>query len=161
MTDELTDHGIRTDHPMVTLLDYVGYHGPPIYVDSERVIFADDTGNEIADWADALDMDRSGFHQRMHELARERYGRDEAEEPGDPWSTSDPVVFDAETFTDDAFQWMALLLRRGCSPPEAVDFYATEIRNWDQTKWAGWRRVNQQAVSKNVAQAREKLGDHQ
>lgn len=156
MTDELTENGILTDHPDVTLLDYVDLHGEPVHVDAERVIFRDEHGHELDEWADALDVSRSDLSERMHELARESYHSDEA---GDPWSVADPVVFDAETFRRDNFEALALLLRQGCSPAEAVDWFATEEQFWSQSEWARWRGVTQQNVSGNVAKAREELGE--
>lgn len=157
-TDELTDNGLLTDHPSVTLLDYVDLHGEPVHVGEGRVVFRDGHGHELNEWADVLGMHRGELSERMHELAREVYGRDEATGAGDPWSVADPVVFDADTFRRDNFEAVALLLRRGCSPAETLDWFATEEQYWSQSEWARWRGVNQQSVSENVAKAREKLG---
>lgn len=154
MTDELTENGILTDHPDITLLDYADLHGEPVYVDADRVVFRDEHGHELNEWADALGMDRSEFSGKMHELAREVYHTGGA---GDPWSTADPVVFDANTFRRDGFEALALLLRRGCSPAEAVDWYAAGEGNWSQSEWARWRGVSQQNVSGNISKAREGL----
>jgi len=101
-TDELTDDGIRSDYPDVTLVEYTDLHGEPVYSGDGRVVFRDTHGFELDEWADVLGVDRGVLAARMHELAREVYGRDEAEGSGDPWSTADPVVFDAETFADEA-----------------------------------------------------------
>lgn len=49
------------------------------------------------------------------------------------------------------------LLSRGLSPAEAVDYHAVENRGLTQTEWAKRRGVSQEAVSKNVRKAREKL----
>ena len=157
MTDELTEDGILTDHADVTLLDYVDLHGEPVHVGPERVVFRDEHGHELNEWADVLDVDRAELSERMHELAREVYGRDEATGSGDPWSASDPVVFDADTFRRDSFEAIALLLRQGCSPAEALDWFATKEQNWTQTEWSNWRGVSQQNVSGNVSGAREEL----
>lgn len=159
MTDELTADGIRTDHPDVTLLDYLDLHGEPVHVGPDRVVFRDGHGHELNEWADALEIDRGELSERMHELAREVYGRAEATGDGDPWSVADPVVFDADTFRRDSFEEVALLLRRGASPAEALDWFATEENHWSQTEWAEWRGVSQQAVSDNVAEARAELGE--
>lgn len=154
MTDELTEDGILTDYPDVSLLEYIDLHGEPVHVGPNRVIFHDSHGQELNEWSDALALERSELSERMHELAREAYHPDE---PGDPWSVADPVVFDADTFRRDNFEAIALLLRRGCSPAEAIDWFATEGGFWTQTEWANWRGVSQQNVSGNVSKAREKL----
>lgn len=156
MTDKLTEDGIRTDHANVTLLDYVDIHDEPVHVGEDRVIFRDEHGHELSEWADVLEMDRGDLSGTMHELAREVYQPDE---PGDPWSVADPVVFDADTFRRDGFEAMALLVRRGCSPAEALDWFATTEQNWAQTEWSDWRGRSQQNVSKNVSGARDALGE--
>lgn len=161
MADELTDNGILSDHPMVTLLDYIDYHGQPVHVGPDRVVFADRHGQELNEWAgeEALNMDRDDLSQRMHELAREVYGRREAGGQGDPWSVRDPVVFDADSFRDDDFEALAVLVAQGLSPAEALDWFATEERSWSQSEWGEWRGKSQQAVSENVAKARDKLDE--
>jgi hypothetical protein len=151
MTDELTDDGIRTDSPDVTLLDYLDAHGEPVHVGPECVVFADRNGYELGEWADALEMDRSEFSRQMRELARGATDWD--------WSTSDPVVFDARTFTRGGFGEFAMLLWRGASPAEAVDFLATERKGMSQTDWSEFRGVSQQNVSGNVSQAKDALGE--
>jgi len=155
MTDELTADGIRTDHANVTLLDYVDNHDDPVYVGEDRVIFRDDHGHELNEWASALDVERGDLSATMHELAREVYQPDE---PGDPWSGADPVVFDADTFRRDGFEAIALLLRRGCSPAEAIDWHATKDQHWTQTDWGNWRGIGQQTASENVSGAGDALG---
>lgn len=157
MTDELTVDGILTDHPNVTLLDYVDLHGEPVHVGSDRVVFADDHGHELSEWADAIGLDRDQLSEKMHDLAREVYGREQASGDGDPWSASDPVVFDADSFRRSDFESIALLLRQGCSPASALDWFATNEQNWTQTEWAAWRGVSQQNVSENVSKARTEL----
>lgn len=101
MTDTLTDDGIKSDHPMATMADYRDLHGEPVHEGDNRIVFADGHGYELDEWADALDMDLGELSERMHELAREVYGRAESDGPGDPWSAVDPVVFDAATFDRD------------------------------------------------------------
>lgn len=72
-----------------------------MYEGADRVVFADERNHELNEWADDwLDVTRSELSERMHELAREVYGRDEAQGTGDPWSVADPIVFDAETFEE-------------------------------------------------------------
>lgn len=154
--DELTADGIRTDHPGVTLLDYIDLHGEPVHVGADRVVFRDEHGYELNEWADVLGTDRGDLSGRMHELAREVY---DGAGIGDPWSTVDPVVFDAETFSRDDFQALALGLRRGCSPAEAIDWLATGEHRWSQSEWARWRGVSHQAVSENARKARDTLGE--
>jgi hypothetical protein len=159
MTDELTADGIRTDHPDVTLLEYLDLHGEPLHVGPDRVVFRDAHGHELSEWADVLDVERSELAARMHDLAREVYGRAEARGSGDPWNGSDPVVFDADTFRRDDFETIALLLRQGCSPAQALDCFATSDHGWSQTEWAAWRNVSQQNVSSNVIAAREDIDE--
>ncbi|WP_135535362.1 hypothetical protein [Halostella pelagica] len=157
MTDELTADGILTDDGNVTLLDYVDLHGQPVHVGPDRVIFRDEHGHELSDWSAALGADRDGLSATMHKLAREVYQPDE---PGDPWSRADPVVFDADTFRRDNFEAIAMLLRRGCSPAEAFDLFATTDQRWTQTDWGEWRGVSQQNVSGNVSDGRDALGEN-
>lgn len=154
MAEELLENGILSDHADVTLLDYVDIHGESVHVGPDCVVFRDDHGHELNEWADILDVDRGELAERMHELAREVY---QPSEPGDPWSGANPVVFDADTFRRDGADAIALLVRRGCSPAEAIDWFATEDSYWSQTEWAKWRGVSQQNVSGNVSKAREKL----
>jgi hypothetical protein len=156
MTDELTEDGILTDHPDITLLDCVDLHGGPIHVGEDRVIFRDEHGHELSEWADVLGVSWSELSSQMHELARESYRPDG---PGDPWSSTDPVVFDADTFRRDNFEAIALLLRRGCSPAEVLDWFATKDQNWTQTDWSEFRGVSQQNVSGNVTKALETLNE--
>lgn len=157
MTDKLTGDGILTDSTAISLLDYLDMHGQPVHVGPDKVVFRDDHNRELPDWADVLGVDQQELHAEMHALARQVYGRDEAEGAGDPWSAADPVVFDADTFRQDSFEAIALLLRRGCSPAEALDWFATEEQNWTQVGWSEWRSRSQQNVSGNVSGAREKL----
>lgn len=98
--DELTEHGILSDHPDVTMAEYVDLHGEPVYKCANRVVFADSKRLELSEWFEHLDVNSRELRQRMHELAREVYGRREADGVGDPWSQQDPVVFDAGTFDD-------------------------------------------------------------
>lgn len=159
MTDELTADGILTDHPDVALLDYLDLHGEPVHVGPHRVVFRDEHGHELGEWADVLGVSRSKLSERMHEMVREVYGRDEGRGSGDPWSASDPVVFDADTFRRDDFEAIAMLVRRGCSPAEALDWFATKEEKWTQTEWGDWRDRSQQNISGNVSQASEELGE--
>jgi len=151
MTDQFTADGIRSNHPDVTLLDYVDAHGAPIHTSSDRVIFADRHGAELNEWADALDLKRSHLSARMRELARDVSEWN--------WSTSDPVVFNARTFKRDSFEQLAMLLNRGLSPAEAVDWLAIESKGLTQTDWSELRNVSQQNVSGNVSKARKKLNE--
>lgn len=52
---------------------------------------------------------------------------------------------------------LVALLRAGCSPAEAIDYYAVERRGISQSDWADERGVSQQAVSGNVSKARDIL----
>lgn len=59
----------------------------------------------------------------------------------------------------NAMVWdLQYLLQAGLSPAEALDYMATRRRNLSQVDWAETRSVSHQAVSKNVRQAVEKLG---
>lgn len=51
------------------------------------------------------------------------------------------------------------LLEGGCSPAEALDYYATVEDEWTQIAWADVRGVTQGTVAGNVDQARTKLGE--
>lgn len=99
-TDELTEYGILTDYPDVTMIDYRDLHGEPRHETDEQVIFEDGHGYELNEWADVLEMDRSELAGRMHELAREHEPNDGL----DHWAAADPVVFDARTFEEDEDQ---------------------------------------------------------
>lgn len=99
--DALTENGILTDYPDVTMEDYRYLHGDPKVENDDVVIFGDSHGHELNEWADVLDMSRSDLSARMHEAAREyhSYG-DVRGGAGDPWAVLDPVVFDARTFDE-------------------------------------------------------------
>lgn len=149
MMDRLTDAGILTDDPDVTLWDLVDLYGEPIGLTTESVVFADTHGYALNEWADALGMDRAKLSKRMHELARAVSDYD--------WSYTDPDVYDMETF--DYYEQVALLCRMGCSPATALDYIATEKIGWSQSRWAEVRGASQQAVSGNVASARNSIED--
>lgn len=51
------------------------------------------------------------------------------------------------------------LVRRGCSPAEALDYYMAEVGPYNQTTWAEERGVSQQTVSENIAKARKKMAE--
>jgi len=61
----------------------------------------------------------------------------------------------ANYVTDDGRERIAALIDAGCSPAEAVDHFMTARTPVSQVEWADRRRVSQQAVSKNVAGARD------
>ena len=54
---------------------------------------------------------------------------------------------------------LELLKTTDLSSSEAVDFVAVEKLGMSQSEWARERDVSPQAVSKNVANARSKLGE--
>ncbi|PSQ59075.1 hypothetical protein BRD18_04230 [Halobacteriales archaeon SW_7_71_33] len=100
-TDALTENGIATDHPDVTMTEYRDLHGEPLVANEEVVVFSDEHGHELREWADALDMSRGALSERMHELAREHVGDHHGRiDGGDPFATADPVVFDAAEFAE-------------------------------------------------------------
>lgn len=100
LTEEITDDGIVSDHGFVTMEDYTDIHGEPVHEGEDRVVFSDEHGHELREWADVLGMDRSDLSERMHEMGREVYGSDESDGTGDPWSVDDPVVFNADKFEE-------------------------------------------------------------
>lgn len=59
----------------------------------------------------------------------------------------------------DGFEYVTHLLKEGLSAAEAVDYYAVEECGYSQLEWAETRGTSQQAVSKNIRQAKEKLHD--
>lgn len=59
------------------------------YEDDDVVVFADASGHELNEIADATGVDRTALSRRMHEEARRHYN---ADEPGDEWSVADPIV---------------------------------------------------------------------
>lgn len=89
----LTEDGIdlTNDHLTVEDLRAEG-HLEVVAETGTRVVFRDNAGHELKEWADALCITRHELSERMHELAREDYGRSEAEGSGDPWSVRDPLV---------------------------------------------------------------------
>lgn len=52
---------------------------------------------------------------------------------------------------------LTALIKKGCSPAEALDYHMTKERGLSQTEWAEQRGVTDQTVSENIAKAREKL----
>jgi len=59
----------------------------------------------------------------------------------------------------DGFDEITELVSSGLSVAEAVDYYATEKRDYNQTEWAEVRGTSRQAVSRNARQGRRKLLD--
>lgn len=49
------------------------------------------------------------------------------------------------------------LVKRGCSPAEALDYYFVEIGPYNQTEWAEVRDITQSSVAENIAKARQKM----
>lgn len=101
MTDyieELTENGIKTDHPDITRERYTEIHDKPVYEDQNLVIYMDCSGHELNEWADALDIDRGDLSAEMHEIARQYHSYDDGRGAGDPWAVCDPLVFDSATF---------------------------------------------------------------
>lgn len=49
------------------------------------------------------------------------------------------------------------LFAQGCSPAEAIDYFAVEKRGISQSEWADRRNCSQQSISKNVLKANEKI----
>ena len=63
----------------------------------------------------------------------------------------------SEAGNDGGLDGLARLIAQGLTPPEAVDYIMVQQRGYKQTQWATERGVSQQAVSRNVKQAQEKL----
>lgn len=95
-------------------------------------------------------------------VAHERERIPDDSDQYDP-SEIDECLVEAERRLTDAIEsrpideGLVALLRRGCSPAEALDYYAVEHRGISHSDWAAERDVTQQAVSKNVVAARNKL----
>jgi hypothetical protein len=97
---KLTENGIDLADDHLDLYgDYLDADGDPLLDNIEKVAETDDlvvlrdsSGHELNEWADDLGISRSDLSERMHSLARDHYGRDEAQGTGDPWSVSDPLV---------------------------------------------------------------------
>ena len=97
--DELTENGILTAHPDVTMVDYVDIHGEPWEENDDHVIFLDQSGHEWDEWAETFGqagIDRSEFSEKMHSLARKYTPDDGIDRLGSAY----PIVFDAETFEE-------------------------------------------------------------
>lgn len=97
-------------------------------------------------------------------VAHERERLPDESEHHDP-DEIDAQLASAEQRLNDALEsrpvdeGLVALLQRGCSPAAAIDYYAVEHRGISQSDWADERGVSQQAVSGNVAEAREILDD--
>lgn len=87
--DEITENGIKSDHPDVSIERYQQIHGEPIVENDQVVIFADRYGYDTNEWAELLDIDRSDLADRMYELAREHSDESQL------WGAADPIVFDS------------------------------------------------------------------
>jgi hypothetical protein len=97
----LTENGIDLSDSHLDLVgDYLDEDGEPVVETIETVaetgeivVLRDSSGHQLNEWADALGVDRAELSEKMHALARQHYGRQEATGAGDPWSVSDPLVF--------------------------------------------------------------------
>lgn len=47
-----------------------------------------------------------------------------------------------------------LVVKAGCTPSEAVDYWMIEIEGLDKKHWAGARGVGTEAIRKNIRQAK-------
>lgn len=63
----------------------------------------------------------------------------------------------AEFEPADAHERLRRLVAMGMSPAAALDYHMVEDEGWSQSDWAKHRDVGQQAISKNIAAAREQL----
>ena len=90
MTKELTDaEWLKVQSDLNNFLDELREAHEIREENDEFVLFADGTGHELNEFAEANGVDRSALSARMHADARERYDGDGA---GDPWSVVDPVI---------------------------------------------------------------------
>lgn len=96
-TDELTDDQWRRvqDDLLAHLDDFRSVYGDEdnnneiVKETDDYVLFRDGSGHELNEIADINDVDSGNLSQRMHKEARRLYHSDE---PGDPWSYTDPIV---------------------------------------------------------------------
>ena len=65
------------------------YHGAPLVETDALLLFRDETGHELNEFANDMETSRGELSERMHEIAR-RVHHDDS--PGDEWSVTDPVV---------------------------------------------------------------------
>lgn len=81
---------------------------------------------------------------------------------------SDPMLYPVATTKSEGWQegefhayqtLKALVNRPQMSPAEALDYWVVEHLGTGQSEWAGARRVGEEAVRKNVRQAREKISE--
>lgn len=98
---ELTNNGIHlSEADLVDLREYRDAdHGEIAYEDAETLVFRDDGGQELNEWADAFGVERGDLSEQMHRLARQHHDRDPS--GGDAWSVSDPLVFDKRAEADE------------------------------------------------------------
>lgn len=91
--ERLTEHGIDLGGGGLDIEGYVAEdHIEKVAETDDLVVLRDNAGYELSEWADALGISRTILSERMHSLARQHYGRDEATGTGDPWSGTDPLV---------------------------------------------------------------------
>jgi len=89
----LTEDGIDLTGALVSIEDYrYEDHIEVVAETDDRVVVRDSAGYELSEWADDLGISRRDLSLRMHELAREHYGREQVPPGGDPWCASDPLV---------------------------------------------------------------------
>lgn len=88
--DELTENGIKTNHPDVTTEELGELHGTPDYEDDDIVVYSDAHGYALNEWSDALEVSRGYLSKQMLDMADDA-GVDR------PWGYVDPIVFDAES----------------------------------------------------------------
>lgn len=87
---QLTENGIDVgdDYEMVNDL-MRDAHGAPLVETRTLILFRDETGHELNEFAADMDVSRSELSESMHDLARDIY---DDGNPGDEWSVTDPVV---------------------------------------------------------------------
>jgi len=89
----LTENGIDLGTTLLSIEDYLAEeHIEKVAETDDLVVLRDSAGYELSEWADDLGVSRDDLSERMHDLARRHYGRDEARGSGDPWSVSDPLI---------------------------------------------------------------------
>jgi len=99
----LTENGIDLGSTPLTIEDYQAEsHIETVAETDDLVVLRDTVGYELGEWADDLGISRGDLSGRMHELAREHYGREQIPGAGDPWSVTDPLVLAKSADTQES-----------------------------------------------------------
>lgn len=91
-----TSNGINISDDELADMDELREAHEVKFESDELVVFADSTGHEINEFADDMALSRSELSEKLHDLARDHYGRDQSDGQGDPWGYLDPIVIAKE-----------------------------------------------------------------